>query len=206
MATDPNWLTTSQAATALGISQRTIRRQCRDGELPSKRVGGAWRVAASAVKADTERPSETAITDNTARGAATTSNAEAAKPDTVRPNRSEEADNTAKTDTGAATSANVEIISDLRDQVAFLRASVEQHQRSEAELRAALREALRAMPKQLTTGAPESQPGGQGETPTPETGQHPTPEPEARQRPANRDGRALTYSDIADELERNLKP
>lgn len=191
MATDPKdgaqWLTTSQAATALGISPRSIRRQCEAGDLQSKRVGGAWRVAASAVKSDTERPSETAITDNTATDAATTSRIEAAKLDTERPSRTEEADETA---TGAATSANVEIIADLRDQVAFLRASVEQHQRSEAELRAALREALRAMPKQLTQGAPETPPGGQGEPQTVTPDNLPPSSPPAPPGPAKRARRA----------------
>jgi len=38
---------------------------------------------------------------------------------------------------------------------AFLRAQVEQHARAEAELRAALRETVRAMPKAITTGQGE---------------------------------------------------
>lgn len=45
-----------------------------------------------------------------------------------------------------------ELVLELRDQVKFLRAAVEQHQRSEAELRAALRTALAAMPKAITEG------------------------------------------------------
>lgn len=45
-----------------------------------------------------------------------------------------------------------------REEIIFLRGLVEQHQRSEAELRAALREALRAMPKAIEAGS--------GSTPT----------------------------------------
>ncbi len=44
----------------------------------------------------------------------------------------------------------------LEKEVEFLRAAVEQHQRGEAELRAALREALRAMPKAITEGTPNA--------------------------------------------------
>lgn len=48
---------------------------------------------------------------------------------------------------------------EYKEQIQFLRGMVEQHQRSEAELRAALREALRAQPRQLTSGdAPDETP------------------------------------------------
>lgn len=41
---------------------------------------------------------------------------------------------------------------EYKQEIQFLRATVEQHQRSEAELRAALRKALEATPRQLTRG------------------------------------------------------
>ena len=53
------------------------------------------------------------------------------------------------------TGAVNELVDQLRTENAFLRGAVEQHQRSEAELRAALRKALEAMPKQLTGNSDE---------------------------------------------------
>jgi hypothetical protein len=50
----------------------------------------------------------------------------------------------------AIPSAFNDLIDQLRSENAFLRNSVEQHQRDAAEMRAALRKALDAMPKQIT--------------------------------------------------------
>jgi hypothetical protein len=46
----------------------------------------------------------------------------------------------------------MDAVADLRDEVMFLRGLIEQRDRDAAELRASLREALRAMPKQLGAG------------------------------------------------------
>lgn len=35
-------LTTHQAAATLGVSDALVRRYCRDGRLPARRLGGAW--------------------------------------------------------------------------------------------------------------------------------------------------------------------
>ena len=48
--------------------------------------------------------------------------------------------------------AREELVIELRDQVKFLRSALEARDRDAAELRAALRTALAAMPKQLTSG------------------------------------------------------
>lgn len=167
------WLSVAQAAAALRKSERTIRRRCAAGELEARQSAGAWFVSASAVM----RPS---AANSAAIVSATADTDSSVDADTMAV--------TADTRPTAANSADAEIIADLRAQVNFLRASVEQHQRSEAELRAALRESLRAMPKQFTTGAPQ-------ETPMP------TPPAPA---PPKRDGAPLTYGEIADELERTL--
>ncbi len=199
MATDPHdgaqWLTTSQAAAVLGVAERTIQRRAQRGEIEARKAktetGEQWEVRLSGAN----------VPPGVAPGAA---NSGASFHAQNAGGGATFGEGGARVPPSGATSQDIEIISDLRDQVAFLRASVEQHQRSEAELRAALREALRAMPKQLTEGAPQSPPGGQGEPPTPKPDNTASDAPGARQRPANRDGHALTYSDIADELERNL--
>jgi excisionase family DNA binding protein len=38
------WLTVTEAAEALRLSERTIRRRCQDGTLPATRVGRVWRI------------------------------------------------------------------------------------------------------------------------------------------------------------------
>jgi hypothetical protein len=61
----------------------------------------------------------------------------------------------------------------LKSENAFLRGLVEQRDRDAAELRAALREALKAMPKAITAGnesAPINAPQAGGSTPDDQTG------------------------------------
>jgi excisionase family DNA binding protein len=38
------WLTVSEAAEALRLSERTVRRRCQDGTIPTTRVGRVWRI------------------------------------------------------------------------------------------------------------------------------------------------------------------
>ncbi len=49
--TDPTHLRAKQIASALGLSERTVRRWISDGTLPSRRLGGARLVA----RADLDR-------------------------------------------------------------------------------------------------------------------------------------------------------
>jgi hypothetical protein len=88
----------------------------------------------------------------------------------------------------------------LMEEVRFLRATVEQLQRDGAEVRAALRDALKSKVPQLATGTPQP----------PEAAQIvsgdnvPNVTTEAVKSATKRDGAALTYGDIADALERRL--
>jgi excisionase family DNA binding protein len=45
----PELLTTDQAAAALGLSPKTIRRRIRAGELAAERRGGTWRIRREAL-------------------------------------------------------------------------------------------------------------------------------------------------------------
>lgn len=95
----------------------------------------------------------------------------------------------------------------LIEENKFLRAVVEQLQRDGAETRAALREALKLAPKELpmeaassaTDGAPES---GDSGAPKRATAQDSPKGESGPQRPADAPESALTYGDIADQLER----
>lgn len=42
-------VTVEQAATALHVSERTVRRQCRAGTLPARQLGGRWLIYAEAI-------------------------------------------------------------------------------------------------------------------------------------------------------------
>jgi hypothetical protein len=88
-----------------------------------------------------------------------------------------------------------------REFSAILKSQLEAVTQSEAQTKAALREALRVMPKQLTTGTPETpereQSGAANNVPSVTT--------ESAQTPTKRDGAALSYGDIADELERSMR-
>lgn len=169
-ASTHEWLSVSQAASALGISERTARRRCESGKLEARLVatesGQAWQIAAAAV-------------NGAATGAAKTPEGAAIAADRVRPHFKSEtgegADTAANSGEGAANTAAIgaaigaatfqsapplenplEMLRDAlereRDQNAFLRGLIEQRDRDAAELRAALREALRAMPKAITAG------------------------------------------------------
>lgn len=142
-----NVLTVAEAAEILRVSPRSVQRRCQSGKLKAQRVeaefGEQWQVDRQAV--------ENAV------GRATTPQRQVEAPSSDAP--------TTQRPTGAATSATVAAVGSgnvatsqverLEKEVDFLRGLVEQHQRAEAELRAALRETLKAMPRELTTGTPQ---------------------------------------------------
>lgn len=133
------WLSVSQAASLLGTSPRTVRRQCAAGQLPARRVGGLWQV-----EMNTATESDKSAIDRAAKSD-TGLKVKPAKSDTSmsdnRPGRTSETDKSAS-----------DLTAHLLEEVRFLRATVEQMQRDSAEVRAALREALKQSPKQLTAG------------------------------------------------------
>jgi excisionase family DNA binding protein len=145
-------LTASQAAARLGVSERTIQRRCKSGKIKAELVtdadGEEWRIdpatlpTGDAISADTDDKVTTAPGEPAhSQKEPVTTQAPATGADT--------ADRVTPTVT---TRDDARLLDQLQTENSFLRAMVEQHQRSEAELRAALREALKAMPKAITAG------------------------------------------------------
>jgi hypothetical protein len=133
---DDEWLTVAQAAQIEGVSSRAIQRRAAAGKYQARRMetpkGEQWEINAATLKR-----SPTQQRDD--------------KADDTDANRDRQRDNG---DAPTRASGNVasQQVERLEKEVEFLRGLVEGHQRSEAELRAALREALRAMPKAITEG------------------------------------------------------
>jgi hypothetical protein len=146
------WLTVAQAANRLGVSPRAVQKRCANGTLAARRVstpaGDRWEVEAANLDASRTRAGEPigreprepdASLDGVSRlePCAPVANLDAnpraigREPDANEPTREAE----------------------LREEVKFLRSLLEARDRDAAELRAALREALRLAPKQLPTGA-----------------------------------------------------
>ncbi len=156
-------LTVSQAAARLGVSERTIQRRCKSGKLKAELVtdadGEEWRIDPATL------PTGDAISDDkvtTAPGEP--AHSQKAPVTTQAPATGDDAADRVPTRDDAR------LLDQLQTENGFLRAMVEQHQRSEAELRAALRSALNAMPKALTESAPIEAAQGAQSTPDDQTG------------------------------------
>ncbi len=183
------WLSVSEAAQLWGTSARTVRRQCKAGTLPARRVGSVWQVESDAAKSDTSAKEHAAKSDTVASVKSAKSDIGAAN---NRPSR------TGETDTSAT-----DLTEHLLAEVAFLRATVEQLQRDGAETRAALRAALKlngvASAPMLEAGAAPPQAASIAAANI-----VPSPTPATPEQPEKRGGAALSYGDIADEIERAM--
>jgi excisionase family DNA binding protein len=160
------WLTTEQAAAALGVSIKTVRRHAKAGTINARKVAGdsggfVWEIAADATghpTAQIDSPSDRPDTQATAQATGQSANlstkptAQAdTRPDKIATDRTP--DRTNEVDTASTLEAN--FTAHLIDENRFLRAALEARDRDAAELRAALRTALAAMPKALTSGSPQ---------------------------------------------------
>lgn len=170
------WLTVAQVAQHLGISERQARRyasrlspQDRDDGADAAPDTGAAEAGLHSVTRPARRPARVrleamcALRDEATRrenGPATLdsqADTDAGREPDIQPKDPDMAPDTGAEEAGHpnyAASGPPDVWeqreSDFRDEIRFLRGMVEQHQRSEAELRAALREALKAQPRQLT--------------------------------------------------------
>jgi hypothetical protein len=146
------WLASAEACRILGISDRTLKRRIEAGDVESKLEtlprGGVRRVV---------RVTDRAGQSGDARGPSVRATNER-ETESVRANADERAGRAGQIERATrgpeVESGNVaaQQVERLEKEVEFLRGLVEQHQRAEAELRAALRETLKAMPRELTTG------------------------------------------------------
>lgn len=162
------WLSTSKAAAALGVSERTIQRRAAKGKVEARKVTGddgeKWEVLLEVPEVPpTVTTGAAIVTPQVPTGDDTHNERESVQvppqigdsvgtvptgDDTVPPHQT-------RPEMEAELRAQLER---EREQVMFLRGLVEQRDRDAAELRAALREALRAMPKQLSAGDASAMP------------------------------------------------
>ncbi len=131
-ATARDNVTFEEAARLLGVSLRTVQRRVKDGNLNSIERDGA-RLVCLATGATDDATRDTTRRDNDA----TARQIDATKRDTAQ---------------AGSTPDVTASLAQSREEILFLRGLVEQRERDAAELRAALREALKAMPKAITAG------------------------------------------------------
>jgi excisionase family DNA binding protein len=145
------YLTVAEAAAALKISTRAVQKRCANGSITAQRIGGQWQVLALDAIRTGEPQNELQDANRTddVRTGSHSKRTETANERTVgrEPNRELANQNEPRNERNAAA-----LLAQSREEILFLRGLVEQHQRSEAELRAALRAALDAMPKAITAG------------------------------------------------------
>ncbi len=167
------WLTVSQAAAALEVSERTIRRRCESGKLTARLAttdnGKEWQIEAAAVEKITEAAdaAATGLRTGAAIAAATISAgadilteaaaiAADATDSEVRPPAAIAAANERTAD------ARDELIIELREQTSYLRSQIEAQRlqieaanRATNEAHAALREALKMSHRALNQSGPQ---------------------------------------------------
>ncbi len=157
------WLTVSQAAARLGISEKTLLRRIRRGELeahkePLPNGGSAWRVHLN-TEQDAPEPE------------GTDKRAEEARAGTGQDTKDSEKDSApvvsfARAGSGQDSGQDT-LTAHLLEENRFLRGVVEQQQRDAAELRQALREALKLQTRALPSPAESAPSVAAGEeTPT----------------------------------------
>jgi hypothetical protein len=167
------WLSVSEASAALGISTKTLRRRMASGAVNFRRVslargGAAYEVEMDSVLDSSKAKFQTGVqTDRkmskpTSHKGYISSGVLSVKSPILGSVLEVEMDSSKTVskpmpESSKPVSKPVSISSDreaeLKEEISFLRGIVESDRRDMAELRAALREALKAMPKQLTSGA-----------------------------------------------------
>lgn len=151
------WVSVADFAAACGVSPRAIQKRATRGTLAARKIerGGkeVWEVDANSSHDGREPVREHTNLLPQVDANTVSSHAQNGR----EPVRQVDASRFANpSEYGREQDANR--AAEYRAEIAFLRATVEQLQRDGAETRAALREALKAMPKQLTMGAAEAAP------------------------------------------------
>jgi hypothetical protein len=192
----PAWLSARDAAAALGVSEKTVWRRAKAGTLTARKVasergGEVWEIALEPTgqkrpAKPTDRPDKVKQSPESER-----------EPTGQRPAKPTGQNSDGEADTGARFMAHLEA------ENKFLRVALEQRDRDAAELRAALRAALKLTAGETTpqlTAKPETAPFVAGDAPK----GFPSA-PQTKRAASNGAGAALTYGDIADALERDLE-
>lgn len=204
----PAWLSARDAAAALGVSEKTVWRRAKAGTLTARKVasergGEVWEIALKPT-GQTDRPTGQKRPDNRPDKVKQAPESEREPTDrtaTDRPAKPTGQNSDGEADIGARFMAHLEA------ENKFLRAALEQRDRDAAELRAALRAALK-----LTAGTSAPQLSAGTSAPDVASDATATPEPQRAQiyapdptTGAEKRAAPLTYGDIADQLERDLK-
>lgn len=219
-AAAPLWLSVAAAAARAGVSKRAMQKRASAGKIGARKIGiGAaarWEIDARELDGN-QTPRQDA--NQGANCEPKDANREPTGREPFAPLGAVERESARELRTAnrepdanqGANRARRELSPDreteLKSEIVFLRGIVESDRRDMAELRAALREALKLAPKQLTAGAASGDASGgvaapNGAPVSPEREQFQAPDPTTAKQAG---AAALTYNDIADQLERDLK-
>jgi DNA-binding transcriptional MerR regulator len=180
------WISVAAFAAARGVSIRTVKRYIENGEVESKKDGGRRlvRLSKEGHKRDTNDLERDTQKGHSKEDTGTKEALSRSERGTQEGHSDASKRDTKGTHDAAAVSLLPEpapdfagrYVAQLETENQFLRSTIEQLQRDGAETRAALREALKAMPKQLATGAASDNLEQVGTTPqtTPEVPTTPT--------------------------------
>ena len=152
--TPTHWLSVAEAATLEGVTSRAIQRRAAAGKYEARRIetqkGEHWEINAATLYRDRNPDSPDSDSDPIPDSRDST-------PDPISDRTPDDVRDVRDPDPDAPTKREVEFLETQLEkqdsEISFLRGLVEQRDRDAAELRAALREALRAMPKQLEQGS-----------------------------------------------------
>jgi hypothetical protein len=139
---DDEWLTVAEAAHIEGVSSRAIQRRAAAGKYQAQRIetpkGEQWEINAATLKRSPTQQRDDKADDADA-------NRDPKRDDTDAPTKA--SGNVATPPDFAA-----RYIAQIEDENRFLKLQIEEGNRNAGELRAALRKALEAQPRQLTSG------------------------------------------------------
>lgn len=154
-ATAQKWLSVAVAAARLGLSARAIQKRCASGKMAARRVavpgGIRWEVDGRELSREPANEQD-ANPANFGREPANQTD----EPRELHAQKGANRDANPRTD-GREQDANTrELLEREREFSAFLKSQLEEANRNAAELRAALREALKIAPRQLNAGEPSA--------------------------------------------------
>lgn len=170
--TGANWLSVAQACAALNLSEKTVRKRIKAGEIEAMRValdkgGTAYRIPQRAVyglgtAVETEAQRNIIEGGTEAKETLKEGGTEFLERNgTETESKVERERNTHAIETEQPANVSVPVSTpkeweqreaDFRDEIKFLRDQLGEANRNAAELRAALRKSLEAMPKAITSG------------------------------------------------------
>lgn len=169
-----DWLTVAQTAALLGLSSRAVQRRCKTGQLVARLVadkgGQHWQIGArpdgkpleaatlatpaTVANDGNDAPNDTRDSGND--GQTTPYEGNDATPATLATEQTTGATVGTTPSTEAHDALTSRYVAHLESEVAHLRGQIEAHARAEAELRAALREALKLSSRALPAPGEDS--------------------------------------------------